>query len=139
MHTPTAQNSGHLAATCRLIKTADDASAQLARLLWRRAQPVAGTIAETYLRSALGLALRAWPAHLRFLPADPPRHPWPALAIACGTPAGDDEVGGLHLTALRLDGLGTAEVNPVRRYIGCQFGRVPSGIAARLVGIPDAR
>jgi putative DNA primase/helicase len=71
-----------------------------ASYMWRQSQPIAGTIAETYLREVRGIRCVA-PA-LRFLPAykDYP----PALIAAFGLTL--DNVIAVHLTRLRRDGSG---------------------------------
>lgn len=100
----------------------------LALYLWKRARPIAGTIAETYLRGR-GISCEL-PATLRFLPSGrPDRHP--AMIAAFGLadePAPgrlairDDAVTGVHLTLLRPDGSGKADVDPNKLMIGRSVG-----------------
>ncbi len=99
---------------------------QKARWLWRRGVPVDGSVAERYLREARGVACPL-PATLRFLPADPPKYPHPALLAGFGLPTEpepgvlellEEAVTGVHLTCLAADGSGKAAVDPVRRIIG---------------------
>lgn len=100
----------------------------IALYLWKRARPIAGTIAETYLRGrGIGCDL---PATLRFLPSGrPDRHP--AMIAAFGLadePAPgllsirDEAVTGVHLTLLRPDGSGKADVDPNKLMIGRSLG-----------------
>lgn len=102
----------------------------LALYLWKRARPIAGTIAETYLRGrGIGCEL---PATLRFLASGrPDRHP--AMIAAFGLadePAPgllaipDEAVTGVHLTLLRPDGSGKADVEPNKLMIGRSLGSV---------------
>jgi hypothetical protein len=88
----------------------------LARWLWRRSQPIAGTLAERYLR-ARGIE-GDLSATLRFLPASG-RHPSTMIA-AFGLPDEPEPgllriemaaIRGVHLTKLRADGLGKADVD----------------------------
>jgi hypothetical protein len=89
----------------------------LAQRLWARRRPIAGTIAERYLRKARAVALARWPATLGFLPASD-RYP-PAMIAAFGiarepepgaTAIGDDAVRGAHLTRLLPDGRDRAKI-----------------------------
>ncbi|MCC7281435.1 MAG: toprim domain-containing protein [Acetobacteraceae bacterium] len=81
-----------------------ESSVQLARSLWREAVPIAGTIAETYLREARGIRLREWPAALRFHPRCPRgAERLPALLAAMRDPKTGEGVG-LHCTFLHPDG-----------------------------------
>lgn len=100
----------------------------LALYLWKRARPIAGTIAETYLRGrGIGCDL---PATLRFLPSGrPDRHPAmiAAFGIADEPAPGrlsirDEAVTGVHLTLLRPDGSGKADVDPNKLMIGHSLG-----------------
>jgi hypothetical protein len=99
---------------------------RIARLLWARSLPGKGSLAEKYLRSR-GIVLERWPATLRFLSANPPDHPWPAMIGAFGL-ASEPEPGilaiaahdvvGVQLTHLRPDGDGKAPIEPEKRTIG---------------------
>ena len=97
----------------------------VARWLWNRSQP-AGAIVKTYLRSR-GIELAPWPQTIRFLPASPPKHPYPAMIAPYGLPdepepgvyvMPPDRIQGVHLTYLKHDGSGKAPVVPDRRIVG---------------------
>lgn len=76
----------------------------LVRHLWGEAVPIAGTIAETYLRDARGIRLPTWPTDLRFHPACPRgADRLPAMLAAMRDPL-SGEAAGLHRTYLRDDG-----------------------------------
>src|SRR5258705_3612171 len=88
-----------------------------ARWLWSQRQPIGGTIAERYLREARGITCPL-PATLGFLaPRKPEHHPAMISAFALpdeikpgllGEPRGVEAV---HLTLLRPDGSGKADVD----------------------------
>lgn len=78
-----------------------------ARWLWSQKLPIAGSIAETYLR-VRGITCPL-PPTLAFLPAQKPEH-HPAMIAGFGLAPGD--VQAVHLTLLRADGTGKAEVEP---------------------------
>jgi Toprim domain len=87
---------------------------QLALWLWQRRRPIAGSIAETYLRDARGYG-GPLPATLGFLPSRGDHHPAmiAAFGLALEVEPGvltiaDDAVRGVHLTRLRPDGSGKA-------------------------------
>ena len=91
----------------------------VARWLWNKSQP-ADAIVKTYLRSR-GIELAPWPQTIRFLPASPPKHPYPAMIAPYGLPdepepgvyvMPPDRVQGVHLTYLKHDGSGKAPVEP---------------------------
>ena len=100
----------------------------LALFLWRRARPIAGTIAETYLRSR-GITCTL-PPTLRFLPsARHDRHP--AMIAAFGlaeepspgrVALRDEAITGVHLTLLKPDGSGKADADPNKLMIGHSIG-----------------
>lgn len=95
-----------------------------ARWLWRQRQPIAGTVAEVYLREARGHA-GAIPPTLAYLP---PRNGYePALIAAFGMATepkpgeltiDDDTVKAVQLIKLRPDGGGKADVEPNKLIIG---------------------
>lgn len=102
---------------------------QKAKWLWQHRQPIAGSLAETYLREvrAYGGAL---PATLGFLPPQKKR-PHPAMVAAFGIPdehepgqlvIAEPQVKGVHLTLLALDGLGKAEVERNKLFVGSSSG-----------------
>ncbi len=98
-----------------------------ARRLWARRQPIAGTLAETYLRSR-GIT-GPLPATLGYLP---PGGEYPPSMIAAFGMArevepgvlaiADADVAGVHLTRLRPDGLGKAGTDRDKIMIGRSIG-----------------
>lgn len=92
--------------------------------IWNSASPVAGTIAETYLRSrCIQMPL---PSTLRFSAAL--RHSggetWPAM-VALVTHGGDDTPTGILRTFLARNGIGKALVEPSKMMLGpCRGGAV---------------
>lgn len=99
-------------------------SGKKARWLWAQRQPIAGSIAETYLREARGYRGEL-PGTLGFLPARG-EHP-PAMIAAFGVASEmlpgqimiyDAAVRGVHLTKLRSDGLGKAGTDADKLTIG---------------------
>jgi len=102
-----------------------------ARAIWAEAQPIGGTIAETYLRRARGINC-ALPDSLRFHPAcwhGATAKRLPALVAAI---EGGDRFA-VHRTYLRADGMGKADVAPPKAMLGAVAGG-----AVRLSGGPDA-
>jgi len=89
--------------------------------LWRQRRPIAGTIAERYLRSR-GITCEL-PATLAFLPARKPEH-HPAMiaafALADETPK---SVVAVHLTLLKPDGSGKAEIEKPKIMVGSPSGQ----------------
>jgi hypothetical protein len=103
-----------------LAETARKADA--ARRLWNGAQPVKGTLAETYLRSR-GITCPL-PASLRFHPAcwhQESARRWPAMvALVEG-----GEGFAIHRTWLRPDGAGKTDVSPNKAMLGrCSGGAI---------------
>jgi hypothetical protein len=103
--------------------------ANIAAALWIRRRRIAGTIAEVYLRVARGLTCPL-PATLAFLPPSKPDH-YPAMIAtfalvdepepsALGDPRSVDSV---HLTLLRGDGSGKADVQNPKRIVSRPLGR----------------
>ena len=97
--------------------------------LWGRSQP-ASAIVKTYL-SSRRIELETWPQTIRFLPASPPKHPWPAMLVPCGLPdepapgvyvMPQERIKGVHLTYLMPDGSGKAPLSPSRRMVGAVKG-----------------
>jgi hypothetical protein len=91
---------------------------ELARRLWERGRPIAGTIAALYLRTR-AITLVPGPAELRFEPAliHPPSQRFlPALLAPLRDTNGC--VAGIHRTFLRENGSGKAEVEPSRMMLG---------------------
>jgi hypothetical protein len=99
-----------------------------ARWLWSKSRPAPGTIVETYLRSR-GITVPI-PTTIRFLPPTKPEH-HPAMITAYGL-ADEPEPGVLaivteqiiaaHLTMLKADGSGKAEVEKPKITIGSPAG-----------------
>lgn len=98
----------------RQIKAEADKRATQAARLWHGAQPVAGTLAETYLRGrgitcalppALRFAPSCWHATARRFPA--------LLGIVEGA-----EGFAVHRTYLCADGAGKADANPAKAMLG---------------------
>ena len=105
-----------------------------AKRLWQEAQPIAGTIAETYLRGR-GVTCPL-PATLRFHPHcwhGPTAKRYPALVAAvqgAGLPA-------VHRTYLRPDGSGKADIDPPKAMLGATAGgavRLTDGPSRLVVG-----
>jgi hypothetical protein len=93
--------------------------AEQAKRLWQEAQPIAGTVAEAYLRGR-GIACPL-PATLRFHPEawhGPTARRWPAL-VAWVQGAGAAAV---HRTWLRADCSGKAEIDPPKAMLGAVAG-----------------
>ena len=105
-----------------------------ARRLFAMAQPISGTIAETYLRKRGITALHDAPA-LRFHPrcyyrpdADAPTEIWPALVAAVTDLGGN--ITGAHRTWLDPMGAGKAPIDTPRRAMGHLLGHgVRLGVA----------
>jgi hypothetical protein len=97
--------------------------------LWRQRRPLEGTCAERYLRAARGYG-GAIPATLAFLPPTKPEY-FPALIAAFGFPderepgvlAAPRGVDAVHLTLLKPDGSGKADVEKPKLIIGRPLGR----------------
>ena len=104
-----------------------------AKRLWLEAQPIAGSLAETYLR---GRGITApLPATLRFHPEcwhGPTAQRLPAIVAAvqgAGLPA-------VHRTWLRADGLGKADIDPPKAMLGAVAGgavRLTEGLGPLVV------
>ncbi|MBJ7446836.1 MAG: hypothetical protein JHC81_04815 [Brevundimonas sp.] len=108
-------------------------SDKVALELWREARPIAGTLAERYLRFR-GIAaevIQAASSALRFHPFakwgwDEGAREWikaPAILIQIVVPDGDGlplPTGGVHCTYLARDGRGKAPLDPAKRMWGPQ-------------------
>ena len=110
-------------------------SSDSARRLFALSRPIAGTLAETYLRNrGITARLEDMPA-LRFHPAcffrahnAAPREAWPALIAAVTDAAG--AITGVHRTWLDRDGAAKALVTAPRRALGHLLGNaVRFGVA----------
>ena len=101
-------------------------SPESARRLFAMSQPIAGTIAETYLRRR-GITALHGTAALRFHPrcyyrpdADAPTETWPALIAAVTDLAG--HITGVHRTWLDPSGRDKAPIDTPRRAMGHLLG-----------------
>ena len=101
-------------------------SPDAAARLWARTRPIAGTLAEAYLR-ARGIAPTGDLPALRFHPAcwyrpepQAPRQSWPALIAAVTDHSGT--ITGIQRTWLARDGSGKAPVATPRRALGQLLG-----------------
>jgi hypothetical protein len=92
--------------------------------MWSQRQPIAGSIAERYLREVRRVTC-ALPSTLAFLPPSKPEY-HPAMISAFAIPDEPEpgvvgrprDVNSVHLTMLRADGSGKAEVNKPKIIIG---------------------
>jgi hypothetical protein len=102
--------------------------------LWSQRRPIAGTIAERYLREARGITC-ALPPTLAFLPSRKPEH-HPAMIAAFalvdepepGIVGAPRSVEAVHLTLLKSDGSGKAHVPKAKLMVGSP-GELPIVIA----------
>jgi hypothetical protein len=115
---------------------ADKEGIELAQYLWRQRQPLKGSIAENYLRVARHYG-GPIPGTLGFLPAS--RNHLPAMiaafAIAQETSPGDfavpaQAVRAVHLTKLKPDGSGKADVPAPKKMLGRGASGLPIMLAA---------
>ncbi|MGQ5702176.1 DUF7146 domain-containing protein [Sandaracinobacteroides sp. A072] len=93
--------------------------AEQAKRLWKEAQPIAGTVAEAYLRGR-GITCEL-PRTLRFHPEawhGPTARHYPAM-VAVVQGAGAVAV---HRTWLRADGSGKADIEPAKAMLGATAG-----------------
>jgi hypothetical protein len=100
-----------------------------AHFLWSHRKPIPGSVAERYMRKARGYH-GSLPRTLGFLPAR--GNHAPAMIAAFGVPdepepgrlvINDDAVTGIHLTKLRPDGSGKANVDPNKIMLGRSVGQ----------------
>jgi putative DNA primase/helicase len=94
----------------------------VARRIIDESKPIAGTLAETYLRGrgCEPSPLLRFHHNVPFTPYRPDDRRWPAL-VGEITDA-DGEVVGAHITFLKRDGTGKAPCDPQRKVIGTQKG-----------------
>lgn len=99
-----------------------------AQWLWKQSRPIAGTVAETYLRGPRGYG-GPIPATLRFLPARDDHAPAMigAFGVAHEVEPGviaiaDDAIRGVHVTRLQPDGSGKAGSDKDKVMIGLSAG-----------------
>ncbi|HEX8419365.1 MAG TPA: toprim domain-containing protein [Sphingomonas sp.] len=117
------------------LASAPSGSREAARRLFAMSQPIAGTIAEAYLRERGITALHGTDA-LRFHPRcyyrpedDGPTETWPALIARVSDL--DGNLTGAHRTWLALDGSGKAPIDTQRKAMGDLLGHgVRFGIGA---------
>ncbi|WP_425105177.1 DUF7146 domain-containing protein [Ancylobacter sp.] len=109
----------------RFVTPAPSGSVEAARRLFAMAQPLAGTLAETYLRRR-GITLLHGTGNLRFHPRcyykpdDGPTETWPAMIAAVTDLTG--RITGVHRTWLAPDGSDKAPVNTPRKAMGDLLG-----------------
>jgi len=100
----------------------------LARWLWARSKPANGTFVKTYLKTARGIdvavlaTIRCLPGTDKYYPAmiapfTIPEEPEPGvLSVSM------NKISGVHLTKLRPDGSGKADVEPSKIMVGRTLG-----------------
>jgi hypothetical protein len=127
----------------RGISPAPSGSLEAARRLFAMSQPLAGTIAETYLRRR-GITRLHGTGNLRFHPCcyykpdDRPSETWPAMIAAVTDLSG--RITGVHRTWLAPDGSDKAPIDTPRKAMGdllrsaVRIG-VPNGVMAAGEGI----
>ena len=119
----------------RHVLPAPSGSVEAARRLFAMSQPIAGTIAETYLRRR-GITLLHGTGNLRFHPRcyykpdDGPAETWPAMIAAVTDLSG--RITGAHRTWLAPDGSDKAPVNTPRKAMGDLLG------CAVRIGVPGS-
>ncbi|GBQ40754.1 DUF7146 domain-containing protein [Komagataeibacter europaeus] len=134
------QSGPRLAPDRRDIAPLSSGTADAARRLWAMSRPIAGTLAETWLRHRDLTRLTSL-SSLRFHPdcyyradADSPTETWPALIAAVTDLNGT--LTGVHRTWLARDGKGKAPIVMPRRAMGdllgnaVRFGPVSDVLAA---------
>jgi len=127
----------------RGIAPAPSGSTEAARRLFAMSQPIAGTLAETYLRRR-GITLLHGAGNLRFHPRcyykpdNGPTETWPAMIAAVTDLSG--RITGVHRTWLAPDGSDKAPVDTPRKAMGDLLGStvrigVPNSVIAAGEGI----
>ena len=117
----------------RSVLSAPSGSVEAARRLFAMSQPIAGTLAETYLRRR-GITLLHGTGNLRFHPRcyykadDGPTETWPAMIAAVTDLSG--RITGVHRTWLATDGTDKAPVDTPRKAMGDLLG------SAVRIGVP---
>lgn len=108
-----------------------------ARELWDKANPIAGTLGETYLRGR-GIKIKL-PDSLRYLPRlhhGPSKRVWPAMIGAIRDDAG--ALTAIQRTYLAEDGSGKAPVEPQKMTLGPMLhGAVLLGTAGDMMGLAE--
>ena len=87
------------------------------RWLLKRLLPIEGTVVETYLTNVRGVDLPPESHHLRYLPAKPPKYPWPCMVGVVSDFADPGRVLDLHMTLLAKDGLSKAPIEITKRTL----------------------
>jgi hypothetical protein len=139
------QEPSRLAAPARGV--APHSRAEAARRLFAASRPIAGTLAEIYLRKR-GITLPLAFSSLRFHPScyyradkDSPLETWPALIASVTDLSGN--ITGVHRTWLARDGRGKAGIADPRRSMGQLLGHAvrfgaASDVLAAAEGIETA-
>ena len=123
------------AAPRRCVTPAPSGAIEAARRLFAMSQPIAGTLAETYLRRR-GITLLHGAGNLRFHPRcyykpdDGPTETWPAMIAAVTDLSG--WITGVHRTWLAHDGTDKAPVDTPRKAMGDLLGSTVR------IGVPDS-
>lgn len=110
----------------------------VAAALWASGTPLAGTVAETYLRTTRAVSAPLEAAALRFLVAAPltPHRPdnLRAPALMAAVVNVHHQLTGVHVTYLRPDGSGKADILVKRKMVGVvRGGYIPLAPGAHLV------
>jgi hypothetical protein len=93
--------------------------------LWSLRQPIGGTIAERYLREARGYTTGLIPPTIAYLPPNGAHGPSMIAAFAAppsGSGPGLIKPVAVHLTKLKPDGSGKADVSPNKIVVGSPLG-----------------
>lgn len=119
---------------CRGTAPAPSGSVEAARRLFAMSQPLAGTLAETYLRQRgitllHGTANLCFHPHCYYKPDNGPTEAWPAMIAAITDLS--CRITGVHRTWLAPDGSDKAPVTTPRKAMGALLG------SAVRIGVPD--
>ena len=99
--------------------------------LWTQSSPAQDTVVEHYLSRARGINLVCIPTTLRYLAPRPPRYPHPTMIAPFALPTEPEPgklavsrqaISGVHLTKLKSDGSGKADVPKEKRMLGICMG-----------------
>ncbi|MCW0236741.1 MAG: toprim domain-containing protein [Ferrovibrio sp.] len=125
----------------RCVMPAPSGSVEAARRLFAMAQPIAGTVAEAYLRQR-SITLLHGTGNLRFHPRcyykpdDGPTETWPAMIAAVTDLSG--RITGVHRTWLAPDGLGKAPIDTPRKAMGSLLGHaVRIGVQGSVMAVGE--
>jgi hypothetical protein len=126
------QKAGGITTRFQRSKSADDdyhrRQREKARWLWVQRKPISGTVAETYLREVRGIACPLPPTLAFLTPRKADHHPAMIAAfglcdeIEPGIIAAPRDVVAVHLTLLKPDGSGKAEIDPDKIMIAGPSG-----------------